>query len=214
MIENICKYNKFGFCKFGDKCQFRHINDLCLIKNCNVGACENRHPKLCYYQKNYGRCKFTTFCKYSHEKEKHECENKENSIDFMQKLEEKDLHIANLENRLLLLENEQNEKIENLTTKIMRLEEIQSMKRNCDQCNHTSKLQDSLNQPSVICQNKAKEIRPYSCEYCDFTSIHGEDMVAHIETHTASQYTCNQCSFVAIFRENVSMNSGSRSFDT
>ena len=51
MIENICKHNKFGFCKFGDKCQFRHINDLCLIKNCNVGACENRHPKFCYYQK-------------------------------------------------------------------------------------------------------------------------------------------------------------------
>ena len=55
----------------------------------------------------------------------------------------------------------------------------------------------------MICQNKAKEIRPYSCEYCDFTTIHREDMVAHIETHTAGQYTCNQCSFVAIFRENV-----------
>ena len=208
MIENICKHNKFGFCKFGDKCQFRHINDLCLSENCIVDACENRHPKFCYYQKNYGRCKFTTFCKYSHEKEKLICENKENISDFRQRLEEKELQIANLENRLILLENDQNEEIKKLTTKIMRLEEIQSTKINCDQCNHTPKLQDSLNQPSVICQNKAKEIRLYSCEYCEFTSIHRDDMAAHIDTHTAdsegdNQYTCNQCSFVANFRENV-----------
>ena len=97
MIENICKHNKFGFCKFGDKCQFRHINDLCLIKNCNVGACENRHPKFCYYQKNYGRCKFTTFCKYSHEKENQVIEINGNSCDFRQRLEEKESQIANLD---------------------------------------------------------------------------------------------------------------------
>ena len=59
------------------------------------------------------------FCKYSHEKENQVIEINGNSCDFRQRLEEKDLHISNLENQLLLLENDQNETIEKLTTKIM-----------------------------------------------------------------------------------------------
>ena len=99
MTYNICKHNKFGFCKFGEKCQFRHINTECSIKNCNIQECENRHPRFCYYQKYYGRCKFTTFCKYSHEEETILCENIDRIIHLEQKQAEKDLHIINLEKR-------------------------------------------------------------------------------------------------------------------
>ena len=43
MKEQICRYNKFGYCKYGDKCHFRHINEKCVIKDCKIQDCEKRH---------------------------------------------------------------------------------------------------------------------------------------------------------------------------
>ena len=196
MTEHICKYNKFGYCKFGAKCQFRHINVLCLTENCNVHVCENRHPPICYYQRSYGRCKFTTFCKYSHEKEKNECENNENIHDLRKKLEEKELQVNNLESRLLFLEREKNEKTEQLTIKIIALEEIQTKK----------KLWPT--QPYI----RVTKLKPKPTFY-EFTPICREDMTAHIETHNAKsresyQFNCNLCGFVATSQENIDAHIG------
>ena len=64
---------------------------------------------ICYYQRSYGSCKFTTFCKYSHEKEKNECENNENIHDLRKKLRKR---VTDRQSRepLLFLERDQNEK--------------------------------------------------------------------------------------------------------
>ena len=34
--ENLCFYNKFGFCKFGEKCFRLHGNKICENGNCKV----------------------------------------------------------------------------------------------------------------------------------------------------------------------------------
>ena len=82
---------------------------------------------------------------------------------------------------LLFLEGDQNEK--NRTIKMIALEEIQSMKRNCDQCNHTLESQkESLKQPSIIFQSRTIETHLYPCETCEFTSISREDMTAHAKS--------------------------------
>ena len=60
-----CKYNKFGHCKFQNTCRHKHVNTVCRSENCDVALCEKRHPKLCRYFLNYGRCKFDP-CSYSH----------------------------------------------------------------------------------------------------------------------------------------------------
>ena len=62
-------------CKYGDKCQFRHINEKCETKDCNISDCEIIHPKMCNYIKDFGRCKNTTYCRYDHGKPKYIVEN-------------------------------------------------------------------------------------------------------------------------------------------
>ena len=75
MKQNVCRKNKFGYCMYGDTCRNRHIEEICSSKNCNVFNCEKRHPKICNYFKEFERCKFTTFCRYSHRKPKEVLEN-------------------------------------------------------------------------------------------------------------------------------------------
>ena len=65
--ENLCLYNKFGFCKFRDTCKFRHVQEKCENSDCEVNNCQRRHPKECRYWRDFNRCKFGDYCLYKHE---------------------------------------------------------------------------------------------------------------------------------------------------
>ena len=69
MTQNVCKRNKYGYCRRGDNCHFRHEKLICTDQTCNVFACDKRHPRRCSWFQEYGRCKFTSFCKFKHEVE-------------------------------------------------------------------------------------------------------------------------------------------------
>ena len=64
-MDSVCSYYKFGHCKFGILCRKRHIETQCESVDCSLDMCEKRHPKLCKYFQNYGRCKFMP-CSYKH----------------------------------------------------------------------------------------------------------------------------------------------------
>ena len=64
--ENVCQYYKFGHCKFQTNCPKKHIHELCQEKNCEIRKCSLRHPKLCRFYLQYGRCKFDP-CSFKHE---------------------------------------------------------------------------------------------------------------------------------------------------
>ena len=66
MDENVCRYNKFGFCRFGNECFRKHINIICENVNCQVTRCSLRHPSKCRYFLQYLRCKFGDYCRFSH----------------------------------------------------------------------------------------------------------------------------------------------------
>ena len=68
MELNVCRKNKYGYCKYGDLCQFKHVKEICNDSNCNVFDCDKRHPRICRWFGEFGKCKFTSFCKYKHEK--------------------------------------------------------------------------------------------------------------------------------------------------
>ena len=63
--QNICRYNKFGYCKFGQVCRKQHCDELCGDSACDPSSCIKRHPKECKYFRNYNRCKFNP-CKFVH----------------------------------------------------------------------------------------------------------------------------------------------------
>ena len=68
MLELICRYNKFGYCKFGNHCFRKHENLICENAHCNLVECPLRHPRKCKFFLEFHYCKFGVYCKFSHEK--------------------------------------------------------------------------------------------------------------------------------------------------
>ena len=64
--STICKHNQRGFCKYGERCRMRHINEICSKESCK-GGCNLRHPPRCRYFVLNGVCKFSSSCAYRHD---------------------------------------------------------------------------------------------------------------------------------------------------
>ena len=65
--QNVCRYFKFGYCKFGLECRLMHISELCDNSSCDIKTCNLRHPRICNFYRDYRRCKFGEWCQYKHE---------------------------------------------------------------------------------------------------------------------------------------------------
>ena len=65
-MTETCLRSKFGFCKFGNRCDKVHFTEVCENHHCKGKDCDKRHPIVCFYFSEYGRCKFGHFCAYGH----------------------------------------------------------------------------------------------------------------------------------------------------
>ena len=99
---------------YGDTCHFRHIDEVCSDKICKFFNCQKRHPKLCKFFRKYHRCKFTTFCRYSHKVADNDEKIKviEIKLDEIDKKSETKIEALKkqFEDTINELENKQNEK--------------------------------------------------------------------------------------------------------
>ena len=65
-ISPVCKFNKFGHCKFAETCRHLHINIICTNPHCIRKLCSSRHPNPRKYFISTGFCKFEEDCSYLH----------------------------------------------------------------------------------------------------------------------------------------------------
>ena len=82
--ELLCLFNKFGHCKYQDKCRKRHVVAICERNQCEIAKCLERHPRECNYYKEFGRCKFGDYCSFKHKSSLREtCENLVKELDYV-----------------------------------------------------------------------------------------------------------------------------------
>ena len=60
----ICKYNKFGYCKYKMECKFVHKIKICEKNRCEITKCKDRHPKQCRFNL---KCRRRLTCMFKHE---------------------------------------------------------------------------------------------------------------------------------------------------
>ena len=59
-------FNKYGFCKYTDRCRKYHESKNCENSSCEIRECLYRHPKTCRFFRDFGFCTFSEWCKFSH----------------------------------------------------------------------------------------------------------------------------------------------------
>ena len=66
----VCKNTKYGFRKYGKKCDQVHFTDICEENELSSEKyCDKRHPITCFDFKKYGKCKFGEYFSYNHQDE-------------------------------------------------------------------------------------------------------------------------------------------------
>ena len=71
--QNVCKWNKYGYCKHGEMCRKSHVKEICENSECDVSMCTFRHPKTCKYYRDYRKCKFDP-CMFLHVEKENDSE--------------------------------------------------------------------------------------------------------------------------------------------
>ena len=66
MTGEVCMFNKFGFCKWEANCKKIHLDEICLLEECESRKCNKRHPRLCKYFSERGFCKYGSNCRFDH----------------------------------------------------------------------------------------------------------------------------------------------------
>ena len=128
----VCRYNKFGFCRFRGECRKQHVNDLCVSSECDVSNCEKRHPRKCKFHK-YKKCKFGEECKFDHSVEQIAVVMNDDKLDELErKVSEKNEVISKQSNMISELEikhskleeqvSEKNDIIEDLLIRMQAME--------------------------------------------------------------------------------------------
>ena len=64
----VCKYNKFGYCKFRDSCKRLHLKETCEngASCASITSCQKRHPRVCKIYEIEQSCRFGSKCSYFH----------------------------------------------------------------------------------------------------------------------------------------------------
>ena len=65
-METACIFDKYGHCKYRETCRKLHYDEICEKESCEKINCDKRHPKSCTFFSMYNRCKFGTYCSFSH----------------------------------------------------------------------------------------------------------------------------------------------------
>ena len=198
--QNVCIFNKFGFCKFRINCRKQHILEICSNQNCESKRCSLRHPKLCRYFRDIGYCKFGEWCKFKHENgTSKEMEGKFKMLDakfetmetnyniLRQCISEKEEIIENLKDKIMIFEEKIHE-LENLHgAKIEHLEETMKQAKAGNNVDEKIKVIEEK-QMNIIEDSKEK----YKCNKCDFSTYFRKGLNIH-KKKMHKVYSCVDC---------------------
>ena len=210
----VCKWFKFGFCKHKEYCRNQHVDEICDDEYCEIFRCRKRHPKMCRYFWNHGRCKFNP-CAFLHKENGLTLEHQKIGLKIdainntLQDLEIKAKESEAIIQKLTIIErrfdtlnemqrniSEKNKVIEDLTIRIIKLEERIETKEILSENILPEKIPETpKTSESEIDITEAEVI--IKCTECDFgtTSQHG--IKVHKAKQHASAMPCKICDFKA-----------------
>ena len=184
--ESVCKFNKFGYCKFGNTCFRKHENKKCEKEKCDIMNCSLRHPITCKYFREFKVCKFGEFCKFSHDHIIHKSNSKE-VVEMVEKLRtlKQEIWVKDEEIKKLDMKIENMEK--SVNDRIIKLEKIVVILR--AEVNELKEQNENMRCSPNSEKNEDTEISDKS----------ERDIVEEIDEPTGTvgkEHACEKCPFI------------------
>ena len=203
--ETVCKFNQSGFCKFQSHCRKQHVMKICTNTQCSMVTCIYRHPRVCRYFDNFGRCKFADSCAYLHKRNGNLCDirkNQDKEIEELRKeVEELSKQVHDLRNILHEISNSPNQANTRTSTSDFPANLVKPvLTSTCSsitmiQSKHSSNSQANLG--PVIPQLDGSQNTPQfpsdkslQCETCHEIFATEEEFNYHDDAH---QFCCDEC---------------------
>ena len=178
--QNVCRFNKYGYCRYKEKCRKLHVNEKCENSECEIKLCMKRHPKICKFYRDYNYCKFGEFCKFVHIMQNFQVSHSENEK-IQKKLSEIDAqleHLKKLEEEIL------KDKIskEQLTQLEGKLDYFLNLEKNINEkyeliANLTRKVSD-MEEKLNLFENHTKLVT-FKCNECEFSTTSEKGLKTH-----------------------------------
>ena len=170
--EFCCKFNQFGYCKFGNTRKRFHVKETCTNFPCLLDGCPSRHPPPCKFFSHFGKCKFNEACSFLHLSPKDKFSEAQKEIETLHS------EITALKSNLQLVQNilskmDSFEKdIDELKTALNR-QKSQPEFFTCDDCDHTSESASQLEQHRETNHEKCTDkhaVQKFKCGLCSYES--------------------------------------------
>ena len=181
--QNVCKYNKYGYCRYKDKCRKLHVDEICDNISCDRKECLKRHPKNCKFFRDFNYCKFGEWCKFVHIVQ-------ENLIKYSKNENQKILtKLSEIDKELEALRKEE-ESIKNVISedRLIQLERkldnfLNLEKQMCEKDELIENLAKKVNEmeEKLISIGKITESLHFKCTECDFSSTSEKGLKTHIK---------------------------------
>ena len=176
-------------------CRLRHVNTVCDNSRCEIKACEKRHPKECWWFKQYNMCKFK-YCAYRHvQKVDPSADLKAKVESLEEKIKEKEVEIKLQEHSIKEIEMKQKEtkletRIDNLERFVLKLQE-QLEQKDAKVCvperDYNPREAGWVKFDSLV----RRDSHELKCEECDYVGRNSVRLKTHIEIH--HRHMCELC---------------------
>ena len=209
MEDEVCQYDKFGFCRFKESCKRKHYSEVCenLSMCINIKKCPKRHPKMCRRFNTDNICRFKEECAYSHKRinANEDVNGLKDKVDKLEKM------VKELTKKVEIHNLEQMEKVLHaLTRKVLSQEkEIEAMKNNiktnknevnenCLQKESSFNISDikhSSSTPKVLKdkgETETSEEDMLNCKECNYKCKKEQSLKKHMTTKHES-HKCKEC---------------------
>ena len=178
--ENVCRHNKFGYCKFDKTCRKRHVEEICDKKACETNLCEKRHPRSCRFYSEFGRCKFGEYCRFKQLENSGHFKNDKEIEDLKALLQLKDDQILAIANKIDTIVGYL--KAKDLDEKNCETEEKIEIHELDEDNEFDDKIKYILENESVleIFEEVGLETEDFDCNYCENVCETEVRLVAHL----------------------------------
>ena len=174
VLENVCQYFKYGYCKYKTRCRMTHIEEECNDKPCSE-KCNKRHPKACFYWVKFGDCKLGRNCAYKHEKNRDMMKLELKIEELNKKINEKDDLLATKLNDLIEKIKEKDQIIEGL------LKDVSKLKTNVDKKQENENEQGADDDNDLEKEYDEATVEEKAKDFCMRSLSHLDDMEKQIK---------------------------------